>query len=99
MTGAFVRLTVNTSSGRPLSPSTICASLIDSAAGAEPSSLVIVPTPCASPIVEFADAFDRLTRKVSLPSESVSPLTVIVIVLVLASIRPGVKLSVPLDAE
>jgi hypothetical protein len=76
----------------PVSPSITLTSLIVSVDGG--SSSVIVPMPCPSAIVAF-DGFERLTKKVSLASSSVSPLTRTVTVSV---VWPAAKVSVPLAA-
>src|SRR5688572_16937978 len=56
------------------------------------SSLVILPTPCASPITAPTAPL-RTTRKVSVDSTPVSPTTLTVIVL---TVSPAAKLTVPL---
>ena len=56
----------------PVLPSVTATSAIESPGSG--SSSVIVPTPCASPTVALT-GLERLMKKVSLVSSSVSPLT------------------------
>ena len=59
------------------------------------SSLVIVPVPLASPMAAFADGLLRVTRKVSLISRAVSPVTSTLRVVLVA---PLATVAVPLVA-
>src|ERR1044071_7169989 len=60
-----------------------------------PSSSTIVPIPCPSAIVALV-ALVRLTKKLSLPSTTVSPMTTTATVFV---VSPGLKVRVPLLAR
>ena len=81
-------VTVKVNDELPLLPSFWVTSLMLN----ETSSLTIVPTPWASPIVAPAEAFDRLTLNSSSDSTYVSPQTLTVIVCV---VTRAPKVSVP----
>src|SRR5437667_269590 len=94
---AFDRLTVKAKAVVPggvllVVPSGLATSWMESAGWV--SSLWIVPVPSASAMVALV-APDRLTKKVSLGSNLVSPLTLTVMVLL---VSPGLNVSVPLAA-
>ena len=89
---AALRLTVNVALTVPVSTSVTVTSLIES--DGMPSSSSIVATPDPSLIVALP-GLDRLRRKVSLFSSSVSPATNTVTVRV---VWPGANVSVPLVA-
>ena len=91
---AAVRLTVETTGVVPLFPSRTERLLIMRTVG-EPSSFRIVTTPCGSEIVALVTPL-RLTKKTSLISSTMSPITTLVIVRV---VTPGGKVKVPLAAR
>ncbi len=84
------RLTVNTASTVPESPSTTVTSSIERLGGGSSSS--IVPVPCPTAIVAFV-GLDSSTVNVSSNSSSTSPSTATAIVRLVA---PGSNVSVPL---
>ncbi len=85
--------TVNVATVVPASPSASDTSLTETAGGT--SSLVMVPTPCASAIVALVGAL-RSTVKVSGASNFASPFTRTT---TCCAVVPGANVTVPLPAR
>ena len=83
-----VRVTVKLKFCVPVLPSVIETSLIDNVGAV--SSLVMVPTPCASLMTAFVGAV-RLTTKLSLFSKMASPLIVTLTVVVPLAPPPAIE--------